>query len=120
MISVYAAPGISLVNPSGVVTAINTYNNLGQVIRQTVPRQDGSRAAYEFFFSGFRNIEQDPDSGQLVYYFDRRGRGTGEENELGQQRSRRYDGSGRTAATHRYVAASCFVVPCMPPFGFLA
>jgi RHS repeat-associated protein len=81
----------SLTNPLGITTATNTYDSLGRVMEQTVPRQTNS-VTYNFYFSGFRNVEEDPDRNQTVYYFDKKGRPIGEENKLGHKSSKDYDG----------------------------
>jgi YD repeat-containing protein len=80
-----------LTNPLGITTATNTYDSLGRVMEQTVPRQNGS-VKYYFYFSGFRNVEVDPDGNQTVYYFDKKGRPIGEENKLGHKTTKEYDG----------------------------
>ncbi len=82
----------SLKNPVGTTTATNVYNGQGQVIRQIVPRQSGGSATYHYYFSGFRNMEEDPAGNFQVYFFDHKGRSIGEENQLGQATSRKYDG----------------------------
>ena len=82
----------TLKNPLNITTATNSYNSQGQVIHQTVPRQSGGNVTYDFYFSGFRNAEEDPDDQKLTYYFDSKGRAIGSENELGHSSSRTYDG----------------------------
>ncbi|WP_298272476.1 DUF6531 domain-containing protein, partial [Geobacter sp.] len=58
----------SLTNPLTITTATNTYDSLGRVMTQTVPRQGpaGTTATYNFYFSGFRNVEQDPSGNTLT------------------------------------------------------
>ncbi len=82
----------SLKNPLNTTTATNTYNTRGQVIHQSVPRQSGGDKTYNYYFSGFRNMEEDPAGNFLVYSFDKKGRSIGEENQLGFSTSRKYDG----------------------------
>jgi YD repeat-containing protein len=82
----------SLSTPLGVTTATNAYDSLGRVQTQTVPRQGGDTAVYAFYFSGFRNVEEDPEGAQTIYYYDHKGRSTGEENALGHRTGREYDG----------------------------
>jgi RHS repeat-associated protein len=54
---------------------------------------------YDFYFSGFRNAEEDPDNKKLIYYFDNKGRAIGSENELGHSSSRNYDGQDHLVQT---------------------
>ncbi len=53
----------TLTNPLNITTATNTYDDLDRVNTQTVPRKiNGSivNKTYNFYFSGYRNIEEDP------------------------------------------------------------
>jgi YD repeat-containing protein len=59
---------------------------------QTVPLQGGGSAVYAFYFSGFRNVEEDPEGNRTIYYYDPKGRSIGEENALGDRTLRQYDG----------------------------
>lgn len=52
----------TLTNPLLIQLVANGYDALGRVKTQTVPRESGPEI-YNFFFSGFRNIEQDPLGG---------------------------------------------------------
>ena len=92
----------SLKNPLNTTTATNTYNGQGQVIHQTVPRQSGGDKTYNYYFSGYRNAEQDPAGNFLVYYFDKKGRSIGEENQLGFTTSRKYDGQDHVIQSTDY------------------
>ncbi len=89
----------SLQNPLGITTATNTYDTLGRVDTQTVPRQSGTDAIYNFYFSGFRNVEEDPDGNQIIYYFDEKGRYNGRENALGYKYKKEFDGQNHTVKT---------------------
>lgn len=82
----------SLTNALNVTTATNTYDTLGRVNTQTVPRQSGVDVTYNFYFSGFRNIEEDPAGNQTIYYYDEKGRSIGNGNALGHKTTRKYDG----------------------------
>ncbi|SPD72325.1 hypothetical protein PITCH_A1290002 [uncultured Desulfobacterium sp.] len=85
----------SLTNPLDITTATNTYNSLGRVDTQTVHRKIGgniTNVTYNFYFSGFRNIEEDPDGNQTVYFFDDKGRTIGVQDALGNRGSMSYDG----------------------------
>jgi YD repeat-containing protein len=88
----------SLTNPLGITTATNVYDSLGRVKEQTVPRQTGS-ATYKFYFSGFRNVEQDPDGYELIYYYDEKGRLIATEDQLGNKDSKEYDGQFHVVKT---------------------
>jgi YD repeat-containing protein len=62
----------TLANPSPfntTPTVTNTYDSLGRVKTQAVPRQSGS-ATYYYYFSGFRNQEVDPAGNAQTYYYD--------------------------------------------------
>ncbi len=78
-------------DPLGVTTVTNEYDALGKVFRQTFPRQGGTQAVYNLYFTGVRNVEEDSDGFRTVYFYDRDGRPVGEENELGFRTFRKYD-----------------------------
>ncbi|MEW5743936.1 MAG: C1 family peptidase [Nitrospirota bacterium] len=82
----------TLINPLAVTTATNTYDALGRVKTQAVPRQGVSNAVYNFYFSGYRSVEEDPDGNTLVDYYDHKGRTILQINELGRRTYKRYDG----------------------------
>lgn len=83
-------------SPLPIITATNVYDTFGRVKSQTVPRQkqqdNSTTATYNFYFSGYRNAEQDPAGNNTVYYFDSKGRTIGEENALGNRVVKQYDG----------------------------
>jgi len=81
----------SLKNPLKITTAVNVYDTLGRVKTQTVPRQD-TTATYNFYFSGFRNVEEDPYGKKIIYYLDEKGRTYAVEDELGSKTSKAFDG----------------------------
>lgn len=89
----------SLTNPLNITTAVNTYDSLGRVDTQTVPRQSGESATYNFYFSGFRNIEEDPKGNQTIYYFDHKRRTIGKQNALGHKSVMNYDGQNHIVKT---------------------
>jgi RHS repeat-associated protein len=89
----------SLANPLGTTTAENTYDALGRVSVQKRPLPNGDKAEYSYYFSGFRNVEKDPQDGQTIYYYDSKGRATGEENPIGAKVSREYDGQNHIVKT---------------------
>lgn len=97
----------SLTNPENEVTASNTYDYLGQVDTQTVPRvaEDGTLydVTYNLYFSSYRNVEEDPAGNGQVYFFDKKGRRYIAENALGLRTYREFDGQGHIvkATNHR-------------------
>jgi RHS repeat-associated protein len=82
----------SLTNPLNIVTAMNTYDSLGRVKTQTVPRQGGANVTYNFYFSGFQNQEEDPNFKTITYYYDLKGREYRITDQLGNSIQRTYDG----------------------------
>jgi len=80
-----------LKNPLDVTLATNSYDALGRMKTQTVPRQSDT-ASYQFRFSGFRSVEEDPLGHERVYHFDEKQRTVGEEDALGNKVTRKYDG----------------------------
>ena len=52
-------------NPLNIVHVTNDYDSMGQVRTQTMPRQGGTNAIYNYYYSGFRNQEVDP-AGNLL------------------------------------------------------
>lgn len=82
---------VSITDPLGITTVTNTYNPLGRVASQTVPRQ-GETTTYNLYFSGFRNIEEDALGNQTIYYFDKKQRNIAIENALGHKSRQVFDG----------------------------
>jgi RHS repeat-associated protein len=81
----------TLTNPLNITTATNTYDTLGRVKTQVVPRQ-GQTATYNFYFSGFRNVEEDPYGKKTVYYLDEKGRTYIIEDALANKTTKTFDG----------------------------
>jgi len=79
-------------NPLNVTMATNAYDALGKVTTQTVPRQSGTNAVYNFYFSGFINSEEDPDGNRITYYYDQKGREYARKDALGNLISKAFDG----------------------------
>lgn len=82
----------TLTNPLTITTATNVYDSIGRVKTQTVPRQGIGTVTYNFYFSGYRNMEEDPDNKTLIYYFDNSGRLKEFVNALGYSTKYEYDG----------------------------
>ncbi|MBN1907069.1 MAG: RHS repeat-associated core domain-containing protein [Deltaproteobacteria bacterium] len=92
----------TLTNPLSITTATNTYDELDRVKTQTVPRKiNGSivNRTYNLYFSGYRNIEEDTEGNQTVYYFDDKGRTLSTENALGNRSYTEYDGQNHVVKT---------------------
>ncbi len=79
------------VTPLGVATVTNEYDSLGKVFRQTFPRQGGTQAIYNLYFTGVRNVEEDPEGFRTVYFYNLDGRPVGEESPLGFRTFKKYD-----------------------------
>ena len=89
----------SLTNPLAITTATNTYDTLGRVNTQSVPRQgQGITATYNFYFSGFRNAEEDPYGRQTIYYLDEKGRTYKLEDALSNKTTKTFDGQNHEVA----------------------
>ncbi len=82
----------SLINPFGIDTARNYYDTIGRVEKQIVPRQGGTTAEYNFYFTGYENSEEDPAGNRITYYFDDKGRNIGEQDALKNKWTKKYDG----------------------------
>jgi RHS repeat-associated protein len=82
---------LSLGDPKGVTTITNVYDSFGRVINQTAPRQTGT-ASYNYYFSGYRNVQEDSLGNPTVYTYDRKNRLVATQDALGNQATRSYDG----------------------------
>ncbi|MEW6429715.1 MAG: RHS repeat-associated core domain-containing protein [Thermodesulfobacteriota bacterium] len=89
---------LSLTSPSGITTVTNSYDELGRVKSQTVPRQYGS-TIYNLYFSGYRNVEEDGIGNRTVYHFDNKKRLVGVEDALGNLIENAYDGRDHLVET---------------------
>ncbi len=79
-------------DPLGNVLATNTYDGLNDVATQIFPRQGGGTVTFNYYFSGFRNVEADPDNHQTVYFLDRQGRTNAVQDQLGNLQNTTFDG----------------------------
>lgn len=79
-----------LTDPLSQMTASNSYDALGKVESQ----MNGFSNVWKFCFSGYRNIEEDPEGGQTIHYFDDNGRNLGTEDALGNRTYNYYDPQG--------------------------
>ncbi|MEN8738131.1 MAG: DUF6531 domain-containing protein, partial [Akkermansiaceae bacterium] len=77
------------VNEKSETIARNFYNSIGKVERQ---HSEGNAAhEWHFYFTGFENIEQDPEGNQKHYFFDSRLNHTAFEDALGNRTAREFD-----------------------------
>jgi len=74
--------------PSGQRLVTNVYDGLDRVMEQT----NGRNFTWEFFWSGYRNVERDPLGNEHVYYFDARARLVAETDRCGATTQHTYDG----------------------------
>jgi RHS repeat-associated protein len=88
---------LTLKNPLNITTVTNEYDSLGRVKTQTVPRQAGS-ATYNLYYSGYRNIEEDPSGNQTVYFYDEHKRLIALQDALGDSRVMIHDGQNHVIA----------------------
>ncbi|MBC7248827.1 MAG: hypothetical protein H5T62_00955 [Anaerolineae bacterium] len=79
---------VSVTHPLSNVVVTNVYDAFGRVVTQTDALGNVSR----FFFSDFRNMEENPDGSRQVHYFDAQARATGREDTLGNRVQMSYDG----------------------------
>jgi RHS repeat-associated protein len=84
-------------NPYNTTTVTNTYDSLGRMMTQTVPRQTGN-ATYNFFFSGFVNQEEDPNGNRITYYYDQKGREYAKKDAFGNMVKKVFDGQDHTVS----------------------
>ena len=89
----------TLTNPLSVTTATNTYDSRGNVETQTVPIQGGGTATYNFYFSDFLNIEEDPIGNQTVYFIDNKSRTFAIQDALGNTAFTEFDGQNHITKT---------------------
>jgi RHS repeat-associated protein len=82
----------SVTDPLDITTTATVYDSLGRAETQTSPRQGGGEATYHYYFSSFRNTQEDPEGNETLFYLDKDGRTLAEEDALGHKASRAYDG----------------------------
>ena len=89
----------TLTDPLTVNIATNTYDTRGNVETQTVPRQGGGTATYNFYFTDFRNIEEDSMGNQTVYFIDNKDRTVAIQDGLGNTTYIEFDGQNQVTKT---------------------
>ncbi|MCB1132963.1 MAG: RHS repeat protein, partial [Verrucomicrobiae bacterium] len=80
-------------DPDGRIITGNSYNGLDQVWRQM---SEGTNE-WLFFFSGFRNVERDPQGGEKVYLFNEEGLASGMIDAVGNSTFTIYNGQNKPA-----------------------
>ncbi len=89
----------SIRDPAGNTTITNGYDSLGRVDSQVALRQGGATATYQFYFSGYQNMQVDPKGRITAYYFDDQGRDIAEIDPLGDTTGKSYDGQDHVIST---------------------
>lgn len=88
----------TLTDPLGTQTIANVYDGLGRVMTQTAPRQGGTLATYNLYFTDFEAIEETPLGGSTTYFYDDKGRTIAIEDALGNRTATAYDGQNHVVA----------------------
>ncbi len=79
---------LSLTDPEEIQTIENHYNSLGQVTNQI----SATGHPWNFYFTDFRNIEENPYGNQTIYHYNKKGQEIGVENAFGDRVHKQYDG----------------------------
>ena len=79
---------VSLVDPLLQMTITNIYDSVGHVQSQ----KNGFTNTWNFYFSDYRNVEEDPQGGQKIYTYDEKSRQIGSELVAGHPSFVVYDG----------------------------
>ncbi len=74
-------------NPVGELIITNEYNALGKVESQV----NGAGNTWNFYISGFRSVEENPQGGQITYLFDENGWNIATEDAMSNQVWKFYD-----------------------------
>jgi len=77
-------------DPKNQIIVQNTYDAKSRVATQL--SEGDSNKTWNFYWSGFCNTEENPEGGQVCYFYDERGRSISIENALGEADERTYDG----------------------------
>ena len=80
----------SIKDPSVRLVASNCFNSLGQVQSQ----MNGESNLWNFYINNWRGVEEDPQGGQTIHYFDDVGRNIGSQDALSNRTYRSYDMQG--------------------------
>jgi len=79
---------LSATNPLSERTILNAYNSQGQVTNQVF----ATGSDWNFYFTGFESIEEDPTGAQTTYYFDEKQRQIGQRDAEGNLTQTVFDG----------------------------
>lgn len=77
-------------NPKDQIIVENTYDALSRV--KTQQSEGDPDKTWNLYYSGYCNIEENPEGGQTCYFYDKRGRSISVENALGEADLSAYDG----------------------------
>ncbi len=81
---------VAMIDPLGLVTSSNVYNDVGQVVTQF----NGYVEEWAYYCSGYEGTEVDPKGGEITHFFDSQGRDLGVRDALGHRSHKYYDGQG--------------------------
>jgi len=81
---------VTMRDPASRLTISNTYDAVSKVQSQ----MNGASNVWNFFISGWRGVEEDPQGGRTIHYFDDDGRNLGTQDALGSRTYRVYDSHG--------------------------
>ncbi len=85
----------ALTDPEGITTIQNFYNSATQVTNQV----SATSNAWNFYFTGTRNVEEDPYGNQTAYYIDEHGRTWSVEDALTNRSYAYHDGQNHVTNT---------------------
>ena len=80
----------SIRDPLAQLVVSNSFNALGKIEAQW----NGKTNVWNFYVSGCRGVEENPQGAKTIQYFDDEGRNLGAENALGHREWNFYDGQG--------------------------
>lgn len=87
---------IELSDPKNQVIVENFYDARSRVYKQE--SEGDPNKTWNLYYSGFANIQEDPQGGRTTYFYDDRGRSISVENALGEGDGRSYDGQDQMIA----------------------
>ena len=88
---------VAIENGKGEITIRNFYDTQYRVYKQH--GDDDPAREYKLFFNGRRNVEMDPEEGEMSYFFSEKYRNLGSANQLGQRTTKMYDGQDHLIQT---------------------
>ncbi len=81
---------VTMCDPLARLTISNTYDSVSKVQSQI----NGASNVWNFFVSGWRGVEEDPQGGRTIHFFDDDGRNLGTQDALSNRTYRVYDSQG--------------------------